>query len=97
MTRIIKKIIPRINPTDTELSDAEATGITLSFNLQLSEESFQINPLLQMHLLLKLEGSVCSMSEQSIQEQSESLEFHSNGYLHEQRHGFPKLIGVKVL
>jgi hypothetical protein len=50
-----------------------------------------------MHLLLKLEGSVCSMSEQSIQEQSESSEFHSNGYLHEQRHGFPKLRGVKVL
>jgi hypothetical protein len=45
MTRIIKKIIPRINPTDTELSDAEATGITVSLNVQLSEESFHVNPL----------------------------------------------------
>ena len=34
-----------IKPKDTELSDAEATGITVSLNLQLSEESFQMNPL----------------------------------------------------
>ena len=48
----------KIKPTDTELFDAEAIGIVVSLNLQLIEVSFQMKPVWQRHLLLKLESYV---------------------------------------